>query len=443
MRISESTPWTNRGDPGTTRGAGMRLGSASVSTHLREGLGPLAERPFRLLFSATTISTFGDAVEHIALAFAVLALPGASAGDLGFVLATRTVMNTVVVVAGGVISDRVPRNVVLVGSSLLQGGSQAVTAGLILTDSASVGSLILLAGVYGAGNGLVIPAEVGLVPQTVSDARLQQANALQGLSRNFVGVLGPALGGVFVVAGSPGIALALDSVTFFVAAALFAAIRIPGHVQGEGEGFLHELREGWREFTRHTWLWSTVLLFGVSNFVFVGCWAVLGPVVAKEELGGAGAWATVLSAWGIGAIVGGLAALRCRPKRPLLASVVVSWPLLLQLLALALYAPVWALAAASFLSGAGIAVHLALWFTVFQREVPVHAQSRVSSYDALGSFVLIPLGMAAAGPVAERIGIQPTLWAAFAIALVCQVAIVLVPSVRAIRAVDEELVATT
>ena len=79
-------------------------------------------------------------------------------------------------------------------------------------------------------------------------------------------------------------------------------------------------------------------------------------------------------------------------------------------------------------------MHLALWFTVFQREVPQHAQSRVSSYDALGSFVLIPLGMAAVGPVADAIGVQATLWAAFAIALVCQVAIALVPSVRAIRA---------
>jgi MFS family permease len=373
-------------------------------------------------------------VAGIALAFAVLALPGAGAGDLGLVLAARAVVNTLVVVAGGVVSDRVPRNVVLVGASLVQGGAQSVTAALILTDTASVWSLVALACVYGAGNGLVIPAEVGLVPQTVSAARLQQANALQGLSRNVVGVLGPALGGIFVVAGSPGIALAIDASTFFAAAAFFAAIRIPGHVQREGGSFFRELREGWQEFTRHTWLWSTVLLFGVSNFVFVGCWAVLGPVVAKQELGGAGAWATALSAWGAGAIVGGIAALRYRPGRPLLASVIVAWPLLLQLLALALYAPVWVLAAASFLSGAGIAMHLALWFTVFQREVPAHAQSRVSSYDALGSFVLIPLGMAAAGPVADAIGVQPTLWAAFTIALVCQVAIVLVPSVRAIRA---------
>ena len=409
-----------------------------MATTLRERLGPLSERPFRLLFSATTISTFGDAVEHVALAFAVLALPDAGPGELGLVLAARSLVNALVVVAGGVVSDRVPRNVVLVGSSLVMGASQAVTAGLLLTDTAAVWSLVALAALYGAGNGFVIPAEVGLVPQTVSASRLQQANALQGLSRNLVGVVGPALGGILVVAGSPGVALALDAVTFFVAALLFAAVRIPGAIERERAGFLHELREGWQEFTRHTWLWSTVLLFGISNFVFVGCWVVLGPVVAKQELGGAGAWATVLSAWGAGASVGGLAALRYRPRRPLLASVIVAWPLLLQLLGLALYVPVWALAAASFASGAGIAMHLALWFTVFQREVPANAQSRVSSYDALGSFVLIPLGMAAVGPVSDAIGIQPTLWAAFGIALACQVTIAFIPSVRRIRAPVEE-----
>jgi MFS family permease len=397
-------------------------------------VGPLVERPFRRLFAATTISTFGDAIEHIALAFAVLALPGAGPGDLGLVLAARTVVNTVVVVGGGVVSDRIPRNVVLVGSSLVQGSSQAVTAALVLTHTASVWSLVLLAAVYGAGNGLVIPAEVGLVPQTVSAPRLQQANALQGLSRNTVGVLGPALGGVFVVLGSPGIALALDAATFFAAATLFAAIRVERRENRDAAGFFHELRDGWREFTRQTWLWSTVLLFGISNFAWVGCWAVLGPVVAKEQLGGAGAWATIATAWGAGAVLGGLAALRYRPRRPLLASVIVAWPLFLQLALLALYAPVWLLSASAILAGGGVALHIALWFTVFQRQVPEHAQSRVSSYDALGSFVLIPLGMAVAGPLAEAVGVQRTLWFGFAVVAVCQVSLVFVPSVRALRA---------
>ncbi len=173
----------------------------------RGRLGPLQERQFRLLFSATTVTTFGDSMGHIALAFAVLDLPGAGAAELGLVLATRSLFQSVVVIAGGVLSDRLPRNLVLVGASLVQGTAQALTAALVLTDNAAVWSLIALSVFYGLGGGLVIPAEIGLVPQTVSSQRLQQANALQGLSRNVVGIVGPAVGGALVVAGSPGVAL--------------------------------------------------------------------------------------------------------------------------------------------------------------------------------------------------------------------------------------------
>ena len=161
---------------------------------------------------------------------------------------------------------------------------------------------------------------------------------------------------------------------------------------------------------------------------------MLGPAIAKEELGGAGAWATVLTANGVGAVVGGLVAMRMRPSRPLLVAIIAPAPLLLQLGALALYAPVPVIAIGSLFAGAGIAVHLTMWFTVFQREVPERAQSRVSSYDALGSFVLIPLGAAAAGPIAALIGAPATLWAAVAITGLCMVIASALPSVRAIRA---------
>jgi MFS family permease len=194
-----------------------------------------------------------------------------------------------VLVGGGVLSDRLPRHHVLVGASLVQAASQAATAALILSGGASVALLVVAQAVYGLGSGLVVPAEVGLVPQTVSSARLQQANALQGLSRNIVGILGPAVGGAIVVAGSPGIALAVDSASFLACAALLAAIRIAPRASGEERSsFVRELREGWREFTSRTWLWSTVLLFGIGNLVF-SAWVVLGPAIAKEELGGAGA----------------------------------------------------------------------------------------------------------------------------------------------------------
>jgi len=322
-----------------------------------------------------------------------------------------------------------------VGASLVQGAAQAVTAALVLGGGASVGALVALQAAYGIGSGMVVPAEVGLVPQTVSAERLQQANALQGLSRNIVGVIGPAVGGAIVVAGSPGSALAVDAVSFAVCALLLARIRVVLRSEGPPRGsYFRELRDGWMAFTAQTWLWTTVGIFGISNMFFVGCWAVLGPTIAKEELGGAGAWAVILSAGGVGAVLGGLFALRYRPSRPLLASVLAPLPMVLQLVGLALAAPVWLIAVASFLASVGLAVHLTLWFTVFQREVPEHAQSRVSSYDALGSFVLIPVGMALAGPVAAAVGVDTTLWVAVVVFLVATAIIASVPSVRAIRA---------
>ena len=181
-----------------------------MSTPLRERLGALRERNFRLLFAATSITTIGDRLAGIALAFAVLDIGSATA--LGIVFAARQGVEALVVVGGGVLSDRLPRNLVLVGASLVQGVAQAVTAACVLGGVGGVSAIVVLQAVYGLGAGLIIPAEVGLVPQTVSDSRLQQANALQGLTRNLVGVLGPAIGGILVVAASPGIALALDAV---------------------------------------------------------------------------------------------------------------------------------------------------------------------------------------------------------------------------------------
>jgi MFS family permease len=409
-----------------------RVRYPSMPPPLRERLGVLRERDYRLLFTATTVTTLGDGVATIALAFAVLHVTDGSATKLGLVIAARQVANAAVLLLGGVLSDRLPRNRILVGASLVQGGVQAATAALVLADSASIASLVALQAVYGAGGGFVLPAEVGLVPQTVSPERLQQANALQGLSRNVVFVVGPALGGALVAAGSPGIALAVDAASFAACALLLARIRIPAALRGASAGFLHELREGWREFSSRTWLWSTVALFGLGN-VFFMFWGVIGPKVALERLGGAGVWGAILAASGLGAVAGGLVALRYRPSRPLVACVLTPLPWALQFVALALGAPAWLVAVCSFVGGVGLAVHLALWFTTFQQEVPEHAQSRVSSYDALGSFVLNPLGAAAAGPVAAAIGTDDALLLAAGAIAAINTSMLLIPSVWAIR----------
>jgi MFS family permease len=298
--------------------------------------------------------------------------------------------------------------------------------------------LAVLAVVYGVADGFVLPASQGLIPAVVSSVRLQQANALLGLSRSALGFVAPALGGVLVTLGSPGSAILLDAGSFGVAAVLLARVAIDARAdQVEPEPFLRELREGWNAFRKQTWIWTTIVFFGIGNFAGASLF-VLGPVVAKRYLGGAWTWSVLVSMFGAGAIVGGVLAMRWRPKRPLLASCVAAIPYGSQTLAMGLHLPWQALAVVAFVTGIGLSIHLALWFTVFQRLVPPEHLSRVSSYDALGSFILIPVGSALAGPVASWIGIYPTLVGSGLISLACILIVIAQPSVQAIRSDELE-----
>jgi MFS family permease len=400
-------------------------------------LGALAERNYRLFFSSTTISALGDGVAQIALVCAVLDISNSPA-SIGIVLAARQSAAAIVTLAAGVFADRLPRHLVLVGASVVQGAVQAIAAALLLTGHATVLSLALLAAVYGIAEGFVLPASQGLIPAVVSSVRLQQANALLGLSRSALGFVAPALGGVLVTLGSPGSAILVDAASFGVAAVLLVRVAIDARAdQVAPEPFLRELREGWNAFRRQTWIWTTIVFFGIGNFAGASLF-VLGPVVAKRYLGGAWTWSVLVSMFGAGAIVGGLLAMRWRPKRPLLASCVAAIPYGSQTLAMGLHLPWEALAVVAFVTGIGLSIHLALWFTTFQRLVPAEHLSRVSSYDALGSFVLIPVGSALAGPVASWVGIYPTLVGSGLISVACIFIVIAQPSVRAIRSDELE-----
>lgn len=396
-------------------------------------VGALEERDFRRVFASTTISAAGDGVAAIALVFAVLEISNNSATAVGVVLACRQAAAAVVTLAAGVISDRVPRHVVLIVIAVVQAVVQGVVAALIIGGSATVGALAGLAVVYGLADGFEIPASQGLIPLVVSEERLQEANALLGLSRSILGFAAPILGGLLVAAGSPGGAIAIDSVSFAVAAALLVGVHLPARADVMTvEPFLREFRQGWHEFRRQDWIWTTIVFFGLANFAFQAR-NVLAPIVMKQHYNGASTYGIFLASFGLGLIVGGVVALRWRPTRILLVSCLASTPLSFSTIALAFLVPAPILYALQAIAGVGLAVHLALWFTVFQQEVPEHARSRVSSYDSLGSFVLVPVGLAVAGPVAGAIGITATLLASAATMLVTKAIVVSRPSVWAIR----------
>jgi len=314
---------------------------------------------------------------------------------------------------------------------------QAITGALVITGSATIAMLVGLQAVYGLAEGFYLPASTGLIPATISPPRLQQANALLGLSRNATRIVGPAIGGAIVAAGSPGSALLIDAASFALGALLLVPLRLPKRDEVvESKSFFRELRQGWNEFRRQTWIWTTIVFFGIGNFAFASYW-VLGPIVAKDDLGGAPAWAALTAAFSVGALVGGILAIRIRPKKPLAAAGMAAWVFLLQPLGMGLGLPLWTLIVFSVAAGCGLAIHIALWFTVFQQNVPEESISRVSSYDSFGSFVLLPLGAALAGPVSAVIGVQETLLAAAVVIAITQAIVFVQPSVHAIRRRDD------
>src|SRR5262245_26888676 len=379
----------------------VRAPSAPLLERLRGG--PLGQRSFRFLFLGRTTSFVGNAFANVALAFAVLDLTGSKA-DLGLVLAARTVPQVAFLLVGGIWADRLPRNRVMVLSNVVSGLSQGAIAVLLLTGHAEIWQLAALGAVNGLSASFFFPAASGIVPQTVPQSLLQPANAILRLGQNASWIGGAAFGGLVVAATSPGVGIAVDAASFFAAAVFLALIHLPDTLKMEGSNFFAELGDGWREFSTRTWLWVIVVQFGFVNAVELGVQGVLGPAIANDRPGGAASWGLILTADALGLVAGGLIILRFKPRRLLLTAtigVLLTMPFLLGLVG---PMPVAVLIGLAALAGIGTETFGILWDTTMQQEIPQEKLSRVYSYDALGSFVLIPLALAVVRPVSELIG---------------------------------------
>lgn len=403
---------------------------------MRPALGPLAHREFRLLFAGRLTSLTGSAIAPIALAFAVLDITG-SATDLGLVLAAGFVPQIAFFLFGGVIADRLARNRVMVAADVVDAVVQLAAAFLVLRGTAEIWHLAALNAVRGAASAFFFPAAQGLTPQTVPNDQLQEANALLRLTHSGTSIVGAALGGLLVAAVGPGWALGWDGLTYLAGAVFIAAMRVPStRIAETGSTVLHELRVGWQEFSSRTWLWAIVAAAAIGNMAIQVGWTVLGPVVADRELGGAAAWGVIVAAGSAGFLLGGLVSFRIRPRRPLYVAQLAVLAASFGMIGLALGLPVWAIAAASLAGGVGMEVFGVFWELSLQQHVPSDRLSRVASYDALGSFVVVPVGQVLAGPLADAVGVEAAIWLAVATFLLAEAACLLVGDVRRLERTD-------
>ena len=369
---------------------------------------PLRNRNFAWYFSSRFVNTLGNMMSNIALAFAVLDISD-SASALGQVLAAHMAPMVLLLLYGGVIADRFPRIAVLQFSNLASALTQGAIAVLVLTGHAEIWMLLVLAAAHGVVSGVGFPAMASVLPSLVPRAQLQPANALVSLTRNGLTVLGPSIGALLVVTVGPGWALAVDAATWLLSALLLLPITIPPREpRAASSSTIGELREGWGFFWATPWLWAVVVGFGVMNAIHSGAWNTLGPVVADDTIGRQG-WGYVLSAEAIGLLVTTVVLLWLPLQRPLLYGMIGMFAFVPPMVLLGVHPSLGWLVAASFLAGVGVEVFGMGWNLAMQENIDDSMLSRAYSYDALGSFVAIPIGQVAYGPLAQVVGVEQLL----------------------------------
>ncbi|MFC7342046.1 MFS transporter [Saccharopolyspora griseoalba] len=363
---------------------------------------------FRLYFAGQALSTFGDSLIPLTIAFAALHLEGP--GLLGLTLAANRVPIAALVLFGGALGDRWNRRWVMLGADLLRCGTQLTTGLLLVFGAAQAWHLVLLQGLAGVGTAAFVPAASGLVPALVRHEQLQRANALLGLATNANKVLAISVAGAVVATAGPGISLLVDSATFAASAVSLFLLRLPEQARDANRSSLwRELREGACMVASTPWLRSLISYNALLQGLVIGPHMVAGPLLAEAHLGGAGAWATIGVVQAVGSIAGGLCAMHWQPKRPLLTAYAVGFLMVPYLLLLAMNAPLWLVAAFAIAVGAQGALFMTIQSTLLQRHVPATSRSRVAAWSQLGNLVFLPTSLAVAGPVAAASGGGPIL----------------------------------
>ena len=397
----------------------------------------LAHRPFALLWGGQTISRLGDSLYHIAIAWWVLQKTG-SAAAMGTVLVFTSVPMLIFLLVGGVVTDRFPRLRVMLISDVLSGAVVAVVALLAFAGWLKVWHIYIASIVFGLVEAFFTPAYTATVPEITPRPLLLSANSLTSLSGSAASIVGPALGAAIVALGGTSLALGLDALSFFVSAGCVLSILrsrlelrapegeqldpAPADAAAPGEhapqpaapprasqvlrSVFADMREGYRAVIASPWLWITILIFALVNVTGGAPMAVALPFLVKDNLGQGVATLGLFTSLGSVGFVAGAVWLgrytRIR-RRGLLGYVgTLLYGAMVMVFGLTLSVPL--LSVAAFARGFFISLFSLVWTNSLQELVPRRLLGRVSSIDALGSYVMLPIGYAIAGWATDLAG---------------------------------------
>jgi MFS family permease len=367
----------------------------------------LAHKYVKRLFIARFISNYGNGLGPIAIAFGVLALPNGSANLLGIALGSTAVCFLLMAPFGGVIADKYGRARMVGLTDMLAGIVLFIQVYFFAIGDVTLLVLILVNGAFGILWGVFWPAFAGVLPSVLPEEALQKGNAINSLVANAGIILGAASAGFLVSGFGAATALAIDAISFFVSGVMIFTFR---HVTPRAEvtenTVFDDLKHGWQVFRSFRW----IVVIVVSFSFIVMCWAaaesVLGPLIALEHFNGPKSWSLVITAESAGLIVGALIALKIKPKYPMRFLMLSSFTITFYIWTMAKPQSLALIAFGAFLFGITLDLWGTLWSTALQRKVPRDSLSRVSSFDAMGSMIFKPVGLAIAAPLSVLFGID-------------------------------------
>jgi MFS family permease len=391
----------------------------------------LAHKYVKRLFIARFISNFGNGMGPIALAFGILALPNGSANMLGLVLGTTTVVFLIMAPFGGVIADKYGRARMVGLTDMAAGLVLLIQVAYFATGDVPIAVLLITNGFFGLMWGIFWPAFSGLMPAVLPEAGLQKGNALNAFMTNAGVILGAAAAGLLIDVFGVAFTLAIDAASFFISGLMIFTFRhLTPRAKHTENTMLDDLLHGWRVFLSFRWI---VIIVGAFSFI-VMCWAaaenVLGPLIALEHFNGPKSWSFVITAESAGLIVGSIIAIKVKPKYPLRFLMLSSFTITFYIWSLAKPQSLLMIAFGAFLFGITLDLWGTLWSTALQRKVPRDSLSRVSSFDAMGSMMFRPIGLAIAAPLSTLLGIENFLQILAAITVVAIIVPLLDPQVR-------------
>ncbi len=354
-------------------------------------------RDFKVLLTSQAISAVGDAVTFTALPLLVLALTG-SGLMMGIVGALGMLPDLFFGMVAGALADRGDRRRMMLLADLGRAGLTALIPLSVLIGGPTIAVILIVVAPLSILRALFIAGYSASVPMLVGRSDLGRALSIFEAIYSFGFIIGPAIAGFLAATIGPGPTLAIDAASFALSSLAIAFMRpLRPPADRPPASLVADIREGIDYIVGHAALRSIILFWGLVAITTAPLVTVLAVLVTRDHGYDAAVLGLVLTAFGVGTVVGALLTARAkrRPVAPSMLGGTAGIGVLAIVVAVSDQVPV--LLAAAGLAGICQSLVFLTYITARTNYVPDALLGRVGSTARTISLGLQPIGMLAGG----------------------------------------------